>query len=285
MPSDWSHEEVLAAVADYMSMLTEELRGREYKKSQHRRLLATQLRNRSDGSIERKHQNISAILISVGHPWISGYKPLGNYQRILSDVVLEWIGSDKELEASAERAATAPATAPQVRNILERLEEPPEQEEFKYRPFKERVPGQRVTLKNYFEIESRNRSLGQRGENLIVNFERSRLRVAGKQSLAERVEHISVTQGDGAGFDILSFEDNGTDRFIEVKTTSWGKQTPFLVSRNEVAVSRYRSERYYLFRVFNFRDDPRFYFIKGSIEERCVLDPTEFLGRPRSTGG
>ena len=262
MPGDWSRVEVQAVVADYISMLEEELQGREYNKSQHRRLLATQLQNRSAGSIERKHQNISAILISVGHPWITGYKPLGNFQRILGDVVLDRIGSDKELEALAEIAVITPASVPQIRGILERVEDPPEAEQFTYRPSKERIPGQRLALKNYFEIESRNRSLGRAGEDFIMEFERARLRDAGKESLADRIEHISVTQGDGAGFDIRSFEKNGTDRFIEVKTTRWGKQTPFLVSRNEVAVSRYRSDRYHLFRLFNFRDDARLYFLE-----------------------
>jgi hypothetical protein len=54
----WSREEVEAAVADYLHMLTLELSGQAYNKSEHRRILQTKLRDRSDGSIERKHQNI-----------------------------------------------------------------------------------------------------------------------------------------------------------------------------------------------------------------------------------
>ncbi len=78
------------------------------------------------------------------------------------------------------------------------------------------------------------------------NFERARLIRLGQESLADRVEHIAVTEGDGAGFDIRSFEADGRDRFIEVKTTAYGKQVPFFVSQNEVMVSQNYSDHYHL---------------------------------------
>ena len=46
------------------------------------------LDRRTKGSIERKHQNISAVLHEVGCPFIGGYKPLGNYQALLKEVVV-----------------------------------------------------------------------------------------------------------------------------------------------------------------------------------------------------
>jgi hypothetical protein len=77
---DWSRPEAEAIVADYFGMLADELRGTPYRKSEHRNRLIPLLRGRSAGSVERKHQNISAILIESGFPYISGYKPLRNYQ-------------------------------------------------------------------------------------------------------------------------------------------------------------------------------------------------------------
>jgi hypothetical protein len=47
---DWSREEVEAIVADYLQMLTLELAGQSYSKTEHRRKLQTRLNNRSDGS-------------------------------------------------------------------------------------------------------------------------------------------------------------------------------------------------------------------------------------------
>lgn len=283
LASNWSRLEVEAVVADYITMLKEQLRHRNYNKSQHRRLLALMLDNRSDGSIERKHQNISAILIGFEYPWITGYKPLGNYQALLAEVVYDCTSSDMQLAVLAHHDVTAAAPIPDVQGILGRIESPPEPSQLKYLSLRERlrIPGRSRTRINYFEMEANNTSLGRAGEEFIMRFERARLHEIGKGSLADRIEHIAVTEGDGAGFDIRSFEADGTDRFIEVKTTTYGKQTPFFVSRNEVAVSDYRGTRYHLCRLFKFRDDPRFYSLNGAIEQLCLLEPVQFSARPR----
>ena len=64
------------------------------------------------------------------------------------------------------------------------------------------------------------------------------MHAAGQKVLANRVEHVSQTKGDGLGYDVLSFDASAKERFIEVKTTSFGKETPFFISRNEVEFSR-----------------------------------------------
>jgi len=48
-------------IVDYFRMLKSELNGIEYNKSAHRRSLV-ELTGRTEGSVERKHQNISAVL-------------------------------------------------------------------------------------------------------------------------------------------------------------------------------------------------------------------------------
>src|SRR5437763_1631203 len=53
--------------------------------------------------------------------------------------------------------------------------------------------------------DARNRTLGKRGEELALAFEQGRLRDAGRRDLARKVDWISESMGDGAGYDILSF--------------------------------------------------------------------------------
>jgi hypothetical protein len=282
--TDWSRIEVEAIVADYIVMLRDELQSHAFNKTEHRRHLSSMLENRSDGSIERKHQNISAILIEIGHPWIKGYKPLGNYQELLAEVVVDRVTSDRELAAIVEQAVRAPVVAQTVGGVLNRLVDPPPPAEYTYPAVKDeyKIPGLRTNQVNYFELEAQNNSLGLAGELFILEFETARLRQLGKESLADRVEHIAVTQGDGAGFDIRSFEADGTDRFVEVKTTAYGKQTPFFISRNEIVVSEFHGSRYHLCRLFTFREDPQFYSLSGSVTERCLLQAVQFSARPRS---
>ena len=69
-----------AAVQDYLDMLALERSGKPYTKREHNRVLRRRLPGRSHGSVEFKHQNISAVLAGMGLPYIDGYKPRGNVQ-------------------------------------------------------------------------------------------------------------------------------------------------------------------------------------------------------------
>lgn len=79
MAGDWSDEQNDAIVADYFAMLGDDIVRRPYSKTEHNRLLQAVI-DRSRGSIEYKHQNISAALKGLGEDWIPGYKPAFNFQ-------------------------------------------------------------------------------------------------------------------------------------------------------------------------------------------------------------
>ena len=117
------------------------------------------------------------------------------------------------------------------------------------------------------------------GELFVINFERARLMRAGKASLADRIEQVSATEGPSAGFDIRSFEENGSDRFVEAKTTEYGMYTPFFVTPNELAFSRDNAANYHIYRLFHFGETPRFFTLSGYVADRCQLTPSEFVAR------
>jgi len=97
MPKAWSEKEVEIIVEDYFQMLKMELAGEGFNKTAHRRLIIDKLDQRSHGSIEMKHQNISAVLIEMGIPCISGYKPRSNYQRtLLPDAISDYLKTDPQ---------------------------------------------------------------------------------------------------------------------------------------------------------------------------------------------
>lgn len=282
MPVDWSIEEVEATVADYFDMLSAELRGEAYSKAEHRRRLQPLLNGRSEPAIERKHGNISAVLIELGLPYIQGYKPFSNYQRLLFEAVVARLDASSEIEALVATDVSTDVSIPSVDDILSSLVAPPaargrvdRARENPLAPFSTlRKP--RV---DYIRRESMNAALGAAGEDYVVNFERARLIAAHQERLANKIEHISKTRGDGAGYDVLSYETSGRERLIEVKTTRYGAQTPFFVTRNEVAVSEQEAERYHLYRVFAFRRAPRLFGLAGSLSRNFSLSPTQYLAR------
>jgi len=123
------------------------------------------------------------------------------------------------------------------------------------------------------------RTLGLMGEELVVEYERTRLLAAGRADLAERVEHISQTQGDGAGYDILTFSLDGEQRFVEVKTTTGDAYTPFDVTANEVITSQRLGKQYALARVYLANIEARtglVYFVEGALQDNFTLTAAVF---------
>jgi hypothetical protein len=133
---------------------------------------------------------------------------------------------------------------------------------------------------NYLEREALNRSLGLAGEEFILKYEQTRLIRAKKEALAAKIEHTSVVRGDHEGYDILSFETNGAERLIEVKTTKYGEGVPFFVTRNELNVSKAMAAQYHVYRLFDFREHPRFFSLVGAIDLNCSLAAALYLAKP-----
>lgn len=134
-------------------------------------------------------------------------------------------------------------------------------------------------ITDYAAKDSKNRKLGLAGEELVFENEKMKLIAMGKNDLAMRVRHISKDEGDGAGYDILSFDEGGNEKFIEVKTTKGDKYSQFYASINEVRFSSMHSDSYYLYRLYNFNEELKssdFFIVKGSLEDSVKLKPTQF---------
>jgi len=267
--ADWSAREIDLIVADYFFMLDEELAGRRVNKAEHNRALQ-QLIGRSHGSIEFKHQNISAVLDWLGSPWISGYKPMGNYQRALVAGIERAI----EMRDSVASPASIVGEFPngQVKHIS--FEAAPSLERAN-----EEVPAPLRRLVRKFDPaarDARNRTLGREGEASVFKAEIDRLASAGRRDLASKVQWTSQELGDGAGYDIHSFSLDGTDRLLEVKTTQGHRATPFFLTRNEIDVSEERPDAYRIVRVYDFVRNARAFKIAPPLHEHLRLQPTVY---------
>jgi hypothetical protein len=278
--ADWSRAEVEAIVDDYLSMLASELSGTPYNKAAHRRALKPFITDRSDQSVEFKHANISAALLDAGFPYINGYKPRSNYQALIAEVVAEKLDRASDLMAIAAADADRPMAVPEVDDILSVLTDRPKERPKSPTAHEPRHPVVRLST-NYIEREARNRSLGSAGELFALNYEQARLIHEGQEVLAAKVEHTSKVRGDNEGYDILSFERSGAERLIEVKTTKYGGDTPFFVTRNEVETSKRHATRYQVYRLFSFREAPRLYTLPGAIGITCRLSAATFSATPK----
>lgn len=275
-PGDWTDQQNDAIVADYFAMLADDERGIPYSKAEHNRRLQ-QLIGRPRGSIEYKHQNISAVLKGLGEDWIPGYKPAFNFQGSLVDAVARWLAAHPAWLSPDTRTSLAGTAAPlQVREAPTLWIGPP--------PTVSNMPppdelAQMQAIARRFDVaerDARNRALGRAGEERIVLHERSSLVTTGRNDLADQVRWISEQDGDGAGYDIASFEMDGRPRLIEVKTTNGWERTPFHISRNELAVSEERRRDWCMVRLWNFAREPRAFELRPPLDAHVSLMPTSF---------
>jgi hypothetical protein len=104
------------------------------------------------------------------------------------------------------------------------------------------------------------------------------IKKSGKSALADKIEWTSKDSGDGAGYDILSKNLDGSDRFVEVKTTKLTKETPIYLTKNEINFAASHAENFYLYRVFNFDSQKKLFIKQGNYENFCHLIPLVYRG-------
>jgi hypothetical protein len=276
MQLQWSVHEILLIVYDYFSMLIDELNGKNINKAAHRRQLIPLLPSRSESSIEFKHQNISAVLINLGQPFIKGYLPRFNYQKILEEKVIEYLKSDIQIENYFKEFSEKEINPIKVDFNKEKFIVDPPKIQISEEPI---IRINRRPFKiNYLEREQNNQKLGKSGEALVLQYEKWLLQRNGYSKLADKVEWISQSKGDGYGFDILSRNLDGSDKYIEVKTTKLIKETPFFFTINELQFSVENKERYHLYRIFNFDQEPKMFTRNGDFTTICRSVPIAFKG-------
>jgi Domain of unknown function (DUF3883) len=268
--TDWSEKEVSICVEAYFEHLALELKGQSFVKAQLYRLLAEQT-GRTPSSIEFKFQNISAILDAIGREWMKGLAPMANYQELLAEKVAGHIAAIDSIPIIPLHQQ-APEGFHDFASFY--LEPPPELTKSTRKP-----PDFIERLANKFDPVARdaqNRALGEAGEKFVLNHEKRFLDHIGRADLAKNVRWIAKEDGDGAGYDILSFTDRGDKRFLEVKTTVGTSRTPFFVSRNEYAFCSTNADNFSLFRLYDFRKGIRGFELPGALEKHVRLSTETF---------
>ena len=125
----------------------------------------------------------------------------------------------------------------------------------------------------------RRKEIGDLGEALVLEYEKSLLISLDRPDLANRVTQVSKAEGDHVGYDIRSYRANGALKYIEVKATTSGIDSHFYISGNELKVARNNEEEYCIYRLFDLDEEKRtatFYVIEGGVAERLHLEPVSY---------
>lgn len=271
---DWSQQEVDATVTAYFEMLLLEAKQEKYSKSDRNAALRQVLKARTKASVELKHQNISAVLHGMDLPYISGYKPRGNSQLLLRKAVQTFLLRQRDL----------------LNHVVDALEDVKSPSEKQFRAVVVDAPAMSAVVQlepshpkmrlprkvDFAARDELNRKLGRTGEQWVLGFEQQRLQDAGLPELFQKVDWVSDRLGDGAGYDILSYDTTDKPRYIEVKTTNGTHTSAFIISRNELDFSQETGDAFHLYRVFQFRTSPLLYMLHGDVSKQLHLEPIDY---------
>jgi hypothetical protein len=274
---DWNDRESTLLVADYLQMLYKELKGIPFVKMDHTRSLMPLLPGRTKGSLEKKRMNVSAVLIEHRLPTIIGYKPYfhrqtGNFENIVIDQFEKHQGLSEVLNNWTTNLNKVEVGSVDYSKVLEKKLRVTEFGE------KDTTPNFKPVKRDYLAEEERNTAVGEKGEKFVHDYERWWLKQHGREDLAKKVLWASKEIGDGIGYDIRSKSLDGTDKFIEVKTTTQGLYVPFYFTSNELKFSVQQQNKYSLYRVFALKKNPKIYISNGALDTLCNYSARSYKG-------
>lgn len=119
---------------------------------------------------------------------------------------------------------------------------------------------------DFEQINKEKQEIGSKGELFVLKDQKKKVKQFAPE-LVDKVRHVSRIDGDGAGYDISSFNENKEVNYIEVKTTKGKKETAFYMSVSEYAFYELHRESYVIARVYSFDVDigkGQVEYVKGS---------------------
>lgn len=127
--------------------------------------------------------------------------------------------------------------------------------------------------------------LGNKGEDIVMEIERRRLKRIGREDLVALVTNVARKK-DGLGYDIISVDVDETGKeqeiFIEVKATRGDIRTPIPITAREVDVSEKMGDAYYIYRLFDITEKYEtisYYRVQGAITDNFDLEVTNYRAR------
>jgi hypothetical protein len=219
----------------------------------------------------------------LGVTWDVGFLPVKlqigrGQQQVVEPLTAEDLRKVNRASEQLKRRAAVPSTLPKVKPPSKVFVSPPT-----LIPSEKKAKGGRRAPFDAAGQSDENAKLGRKGEEWVLMFEKKRLRMAKRADLAAKVVWASETIGDGLGYDIQSFTEDGKTILIEVKTTNGVSGRRFPITDHELNVADVERKRYRLYRVFNFAKNPQIYQLEGALRSQLSLVPMSYTAIPQIT--
>lgn len=148
---------------------------------------------------------------------------------------------------------------------------------------KQKVKKENVRPKDdvdYSEQQLISQKIGDRGEELVLRNEIKKVKEWGlSDDIISQVRRVSL-ESDDYGFDILSFDEDGNERYLEVKTTKQNRKNfSFILTRNEFEHAKAYGNKYSFVIVFDILNQPRIWYMENPFLQepyKVSIQPTQY---------
>lgn len=269
-----------ALFAHYFSMLEAGVRGEVLGQAEHFRKLMNEFGALSEARIRQEYAEVSAVLLQCGLPFLDVYPPAEPVKQVVRRQLVRYLS---QARARLEDIWLGEAAVRRVRLPDEVLDlpgawaAPPLNDDFRVDAFlagRARFP----RFGGFQRREERFDTLREAGCRFALAFERTRLKMESQARLARRVRLLEPAERTD-GFDMVSFDPDGAERYIRVAATQYSRRFPLLVEPRTLVASYRHGERFYLYRVFHFCWDAKVFMVQGDLREAL-----QFLPKGREPG-
>lgn len=137
---------------------------------------------------------------------------------------------------------------------------------------------------DFDEVNKHRAKVGSLGEKIVLKYEKDFLTSKGRSDLAQKVHQLSL-EDTYAGYDIVSYDENGLEKKIEVKSTiiEQPESFSFNISKNEKAVAE-KEDNYYIYLVYGVKlPHPKIHVIPNPFrtKDHLSIEPVNFVVRGR----
>ena len=101
------------------------------------------------------------------------------------------------------------------------------------------------------------KKVGDAGEKYVYEYEKNKLERLGLGDLANKIIKQYEDLSFFPGYDIQSFDEQGNQIFIEVKSTKGKNKNYFEISENEISAAKKYGSAYFIYQVTNALTDPK----------------------------
>lgn len=134
-----------------------------------------------------------------------------------------------------------------------------------------------VVGKDYLKANQLKKNQGERAECSVLYYEKNLLEQNGKQDLASKVEWSSKEKGDGLGYDIKSYFDDGREKYIEVKSkNSYNNVLDIYITENELDFLRNNRESSFIYYVFKHNNKIKLHIVNWDYIKEYWIKPTQY---------